>query len=87
MILLQGSYCVDESLTPGVHTIFRAPHSAAPSAPTPTSDAATKQPGAESTDWPSLFAAVLNALVPFPAALEAARDIIRQARDRLPVTA
>lgn len=85
MSMLQGSYCCDEPCTPRVRTIFPAPPQTAEPASTPTSESTASS--VVSSDWPGLLASVLQALLPFPEALDAARAIIRHARDQLPKAA
>ena len=86
MTSYQGSsWCCDEAETPRVRTIFRSTKTPAPPAPAPTPtrfahpDAAPAQP----EDWPGLVAAILGTLLPFNGALEAAHQVIREARDRI----
>ena len=72
------TYCVDESLTPRVRTIFRTPQrAAAQPAPTPTqapSTGASTEP--QALGWHDLICAILESLFPFPDAYTVVRQLL-----------
>lgn len=80
----QSTWCCEESETPRVRTIFVSKLPAAPEpTPAPARYAEPAVTPEHPKDWPGLLAAILRALLPFQDALEAARQVIRDARTHL----
>ena len=78
------TYCVDESLTPRVRTIFRTPQPAvAKPAPAPTQEPST---GAEKKElgWHDLICEILKSLFPFPDAYTVVRQTLDAFEEKLP---